>query len=251
MEIIGHRGAKALAPENTLAGIRFALTRGVDWIEFDVRTTKDGQAVVVHDRTLLRIAGDRGRVDRYSLAEVRLIATRSGEPIPTLNEVLDVIGTKAKINIELKDTASAVPVATAIHQRIVAGRSAADFLVSSLRVKPLRKLQSLDPTIRLAYLHTIWPFRFMTMPGLRLYAVGFFGLIAPRLALRLAKEADLWIYVYTVNHKDIARHFEQRGVDAIITDTPQAFKPLWPIVLRWLLAVMVAIGSLLLISYIV
>ncbi len=62
MEIIGHRGAKRLAPENTIVGIKLALQRKVEWIEFDVRATKDGRLVVLHDRTLLRVAKNHRRI---------------------------------------------------------------------------------------------------------------------------------------------------------------------------------------------
>jgi glycerophosphoryl diester phosphodiesterase len=248
MEIIGHRGAKGLAPENTLAGITFALNRRVDWIEIDVQSTKDGETVILHDRTLYRIARDRGRAKRYTLAELKKLATRSGETIPTLEEVLKLVGRRAKLDIELKDTESVSAVIKAIELEVANGRLMTDFLVSSLTIRPLRALRRRNKQIRLAYLHRLWPFTFLLLKSLRLSAVGFFGMVAPTQAIQLAKKRGLWVMVYTVNHKAIAERLAKKGVDAIITDTPQAFRPLTPIVLRWIIGALI-IGGLLLLAY--
>ena len=72
--IIGHRGASALAPENTLAAFRRAINDGADGIEFDVRLAKDGVAVVIHDATLERTTGSiRSRVSQLTAAELNAI----------------------------------------------------------------------------------------------------------------------------------------------------------------------------------
>lgn len=247
MQIIGHRGAKGLAPENTIAGIKFALRRRIDWIEFDVRSTSDGVVVVIHDFTLVR-TGKRGkRVHDCTLEELQAIATRSGETIPTFAEVMAVIKDKAKINVELKDTASARAVTEEINRQVALGRPVEDFLVSSLFVKPLRRMKRLNAKIPRAYVHTLWPLTFLALPGLKLKAVAFFGMAAPKFVIRMAKRKGLWVYVYTINHAHLARRFEKRGVDAIMTDRPDAFLSLWPVVLRWVVGAVL----LLLLGYVV
>src|SRR5882757_10846072 len=66
--VIGHRGAAACAPENTLAGLRKAKALGCRWVEFDVRLTADNQPVLLHDNRLERTTDGRGRVSALSLA---------------------------------------------------------------------------------------------------------------------------------------------------------------------------------------
>ena len=249
MQIIGHRGAKGLAPENTVAGIRAALKRQVDWIEFDVRVTHDGALVVVHDRTLLRIAKQLHKVRHYTLAQLKAIATQSGEPIPTFEEIMAAIGTKAKIDIELKEKGAAPQVIAEVNRQVAAGRSYDDFLVTSLRPRLLREMQRLEPRIHVGLLQGAWPLAFLTLPGLRLSAVGFYHLVAPRAAIKLAKRAGLWTFVFTVNQRTEATHFEQLGVDALITDVPQQFKPLWPWLLGSLAAGLVVASLFAVIAY--
>ena len=93
--IIGHRGAAAHAPENTLAGFRIAKSLGCAWVEFDVRLTADGAPVVCHDDRLARTTGARGRISKLPLAAIRQLdagswfaASFAGERIPTLRAAL-------------------------------------------------------------------------------------------------------------------------------------------------------------------
>jgi glycerophosphoryl diester phosphodiesterase len=108
--VIGHRGAAAHAPENTLAGLRRAKALGCSWVEFDVRLTRDGELVLFHDARLDRVCGSGGRVAALSLAAirghdagVRFAAAFKGEPVPTLAEAIGVLGELGLgANIEIK-----------------------------------------------------------------------------------------------------------------------------------------------------
>ena len=98
MQLIGHRGARFEAPENTLAGFRHAIELGLSAVEFDVRVTRDNELVVIHDATVDRTTDGTGEVSSFSLAELRELDARaefSDWPevcqIPTLSEVLDVV----------------------------------------------------------------------------------------------------------------------------------------------------------------
>ncbi len=88
MKIIGHRGAAGLAPENTIAAIRAGIDAGADAIEFDIRLTSDGEFVLVHDISLLRIVGTNTIVSDLPVSDLRIMKTISGEKIPTLVEAL-------------------------------------------------------------------------------------------------------------------------------------------------------------------
>src|SRR5208282_785001 len=93
--VIGHRGAAAYAPENTLAGFCVAKSLGCAWVEFDVRLTADDEPVICHDDRLDRTAGVRGCISKLPLAAIRQLDAGSwfggsftGEHIPTLDEAL-------------------------------------------------------------------------------------------------------------------------------------------------------------------
>jgi glycerophosphoryl diester phosphodiesterase len=109
---IAHRGASAECPENTLAAVRRAIELGAPMIEVDCRLTRDGAVVLLHDDTLERTTNGRGRVEELSLREVRALDAGSwfgrafrGEPVPTLEELLECVGDAAALNLELKGDA--------------------------------------------------------------------------------------------------------------------------------------------------
>ncbi|WP_421875558.1 glycerophosphodiester phosphodiesterase [Marinoscillum sp.] len=109
-DIIAHKGASGVAPENTMAAFKLALDMGVDMIELDVRNTHDEEIVVIHDATLDRTTDGTGLVHDYTLEEIRELdagswfgnAKYAGEKVPTLKEVLDLIDGRCKVLIEIK-----------------------------------------------------------------------------------------------------------------------------------------------------
>jgi glycerophosphoryl diester phosphodiesterase len=113
IEVIGHRGAAGLAPENTLASFRTAMELGVDAVEFDLHVSRDGELVVIHDDTLDRTTTGTGRIEDLTLEEIRRadagvkFAPRfQGERVPTLREVIELVKTlgrpELRLNLELK-----------------------------------------------------------------------------------------------------------------------------------------------------
>ena len=106
--IFAHRGASAHAPENTLAAFELALVQNADAIELDVKLSADGRAVVIHDSTVDRTTGSRGRVKDLSFQQLRSLDAGSffsekyrGEKIPLLEEVFEAVGKHTFINVEL------------------------------------------------------------------------------------------------------------------------------------------------------
>ncbi|RNI23494.1 glycerophosphodiester phosphodiesterase [Rufibacter latericius] len=109
VSVIAHRGASGLAPENTLASVKKALETDADFIEVDVHQSKDQEVVVIHDPTLDRTTTGTGRVEDFTLAElkkldagIKLDSAFAGERIPTLAQVLRAVKGKKKLLIELK-----------------------------------------------------------------------------------------------------------------------------------------------------
>jgi len=110
MRRIGHRGAKGYEPENTLLSFSKALQLNVDMIELDVHVCKIGDVVVIHDETVEGTTNGTGRVADMTLDDLRKLNADKGQRIPTLQEVLDLVDRRAKVNIELKEEGSVRPV---------------------------------------------------------------------------------------------------------------------------------------------
>ena len=106
-KIMGHRGAPVDEPENTLRSFSRALAVGVAAVELDVQLTKDGRLAVIHDETLDRTTNGRGLVQDFTLAELQRLDAGRGEPIPSLDEVYDLIRGKAHLVVELKQPEAA------------------------------------------------------------------------------------------------------------------------------------------------
>lgn len=107
--ILGHRGASAYAPENTLPAFALALEQGADGVELDVHLSKDGELVVMHDERVDRTTNAKGFIKDMTLAELRSLDASCGMPeyrgvgIPTLSEVYGLFqGSDKLINVEIK-----------------------------------------------------------------------------------------------------------------------------------------------------
>jgi glycerophosphoryl diester phosphodiesterase len=102
VNIVGHRGAAAEEPENTLRGFQRGLDAGVAGMELDVQLTKDGRLAVIHDQTVDRTTNGRGWVRDFTLGELQKLDAGTGERIPELAEVADLVRGRAFLLVELK-----------------------------------------------------------------------------------------------------------------------------------------------------
>ena len=111
--IIAHRGAKAHAPENTMSSFQLAVESKADGVEFDIKLTKDGQIIIIHDLTVDRTTDGKGKVEDFSLSELQKLDAGkffsekfAGEPIPLLSDVLKNLPSHFIINIEITNYGS-------------------------------------------------------------------------------------------------------------------------------------------------
>lgn len=155
MLILGHRGApgKKLA-ENTLPAFRAALEQGADGIELDLRLSKDGELVVVHDANLHRIAGDAHKTAELTAQELACIPLRHAGCILTLNEVTAAIHEPAYLDIEIKHHAAVGPLAaklktsTGLRERCI---------VSSFYPRIIKQFKKECPDVKVLGLVARWP----------------------------------------------------------------------------------------------
>lgn len=224
MEIIGHRGAQGLAPMNSRASILAAINSGADWIEFDVRHTKDGHVILSHDTHTGRVTLWPRVVSRTTLAKLQSLKTRKKEPIISITDAFVTIGSKAKINVEIKSKGCAETVVDHIERMVKAGANYDRFLVSSFKPERLREIHRLNDHVPLALLHGTKPLAFLKLRALRLSAVGFWYKRLPQEAIAQAKVRGLKVFAYTVNNPDVAKKLAANGVDGIVTDRPDKIK---------------------------
>ena len=221
MLVIGHRGAKGIAPENTIEAMQAAVACGVDGLEFDIQLTSDNIPVVIHDKNLHRTHGVRASVAQHTLRDLRELTP--DKPIPSLEDVLDLFWGEIYLNIEVKSKGTGLATAKLIQQKYVKQPSDWDnCFISSFHYRELRAVRGHSPRANLAMLHNRNPFTFLAYQRqLNLSAIGFHRLYVNQLAVEIAKKLRLFTYAYTVNRPRGAVLLAQKQVDAVITDLPE------------------------------
>lgn len=256
--VIGHRGFRGIAPENTLAAARAALAAGADMWELDVAASSDGTLVVLHDDGLGRTTDAAKRypdrapwtVYSFTAAEIasfdagswygdsdpfgQVAAGRvsradldgfAGSRIPTLAEALDLTGRAGwRVNVEIKD-ASGYPcdawIAERVAEAIVATGLAGSALVSSFNHDYLRRVKAAAPGIATGALvetPSDDPVRLLGDLRADAYHPGLEGL--ERATVEAARNAGYGVNVWTVNEKADMRRLLEWGVSGIFTDFP-------------------------------
>jgi glycerophosphoryl diester phosphodiesterase len=238
--IIGHRGASAVAPENTMAAFREAIAAGCDGIEFDVRLTSDGVPVIIHDNTLRRTAGLTARVADLTWAEIKQVDvgswfTRGGksfanETVPSLKELLTLLDTNSLlIVLEMKCEwrSEHLPLAEACCRLVNEHSLKERVIIECFDLAALPIVKSIDPEIKTAALfEPAFSISDQRMIDKALEAGA--SVLAPhhRLArqslVEKAKLAGLQVAVWTVDDPSWIAHARSIGVDALITNDPAA-----------------------------
>jgi glycerophosphoryl diester phosphodiesterase len=234
--VIGHRGAAACAPENTLAGLRKAKELDCCWVEFDIRLTADSQLIMLHDERLERTTDGRGKAGMMTLDGVRRYDAGyrfgedyRGERIPTLAEAIGVLSELGiGANIELKAArgrATEIGEATAALLSRMWPRDLPSPLISSFLPEALSALRTCDPTIARGLL-------FRAVPGnwrIRVERLGCATIHADHHRLHPAlvaeiREAGYALLAYTVNDPARARTLLGWGVTSVFSDIPHIIR---------------------------
>lgn len=205
--LLGHRGARRYAPENTLAAFDLALEHGADGFEFDVRCTRDRQTIVCHDPKFNQLT-----LRRSTLKRVQQSCLRPNEVPSCLEDVLDRYHSNAFLNIELKVRGLEAVVARAIKRS-----RPRNYFVSSFLPGVIGRLHEMDRSLVLGTLaQTRWQLRrWRHMPTH--YVVPHFRLLSPELVEK-AHAVGKQVITWTVNDAQQMRHIIEMGVDGIISD---------------------------------
>jgi glycerophosphoryl diester phosphodiesterase len=226
MQIIAHRGASGLAPENTLKAIRLALALGAQAIEIDVQQA-DGELWVFHDRRLERCTNGGGVLTAQSRAYLAGLDAGEGEPIPTLWQVMEAIAGRAELHIELKGAHTADEVAMLTRRaEALLGFTPAHWVVSSFHHPELARFAALRPEIRLGALTATIPFTLAEFAAeLGAWSLNCDVDFVDAALVMDAHRRGLKVLVYTVDHTADLAALVAMGVDGIFTNRPDRFLP--------------------------
>lgn len=219
-DVIGHRGAMGLEPENTLRSFDKALKLGVNGVEFDVQNIH-GELLVFHDESLERTTNGKGKLLNHSVEALRKLDAGKGEQIPTLAEVVELIGDQAFINIELKglDTASLVMDLVKLLDKKRFKKE--QFIISSYLFSELYLVHELDPEIQIGVIADDQPLIALDFAD-EVDAYSFhpsYSILDEQL-VDDAHNAGMKVYVHTVNDLDKIDQAKLMKVDGVFTDYP-------------------------------
>jgi glycerophosphoryl diester phosphodiesterase len=223
--LLGHRGARHAAPENTFAAFDLALDEGAEGVELDVRLNASGDVIVCHDRSLERVTKGRDRraIDRLSTHECKSVRLAGGEPLPFLREVLDWAKRRgACLNVELKmDGRQRVALVRAVAELCRAHALRGDILISSFSPLAVLGHRALAPNVASA-----WLLESVAAAELPWLAHTGSAALHPKHTLISAARLARWkarvprVHAWTVNDPSRARELAALGVDCLITDQP-------------------------------
>lgn len=243
--ILGHRGASAVAPENTLAAFSRAIREGADGIEFDVRLSRDGVPVVIHDATLNRTGLVSGSVGELTAAELQRIdvgswfAKRaggnrfSGERLPTLAAVFDLFATgKGVLYVEMKCGVDEAPrLASAVVRQLSEQKMRERVVVESFDLTAIQEIKRIDPDVRTAALFEpklskpVSTIRAQTVLKLaRKHGADEIALhytLARNNILEAAKGEGFEVVVWTVDDRAWIDRARAYGIKALIANNPR------------------------------
>jgi glycerophosphoryl diester phosphodiesterase len=236
---LGHRGASAYAPENTLTSFNLAFDMGANGVELDVSVTKDGVPVVIHDNRVDRTTDGQGAVSEMALLEVKRLDAGAffgtkfrGERIPTLAEVLDGPGRRGIVNIELKSgRLGNVGLETAAIAKVIEETHASDrVIVSSFNHFALSCIHTIDPRLPLGFLYfDRAPVSFAYLKSHPLVQPTAlhprFSVVTPWL-MQWAHQRGYKINTWTVDDIDEMHRLISMGVDSIMTNKPDVLSQL-------------------------
>lgn len=222
------------APENTLPAFKQAVDLGADGVELDVRLSRDGVPVVIHDAWVNKTTDGTGPVRSKRLVELRELdaggyfsARFSGTLIPTLDEVLEEVGPHLLINIELKGKGPDSKLVEAVVDSVTRHGMASRVMFSSFDLLLLRQARRLAPNIPLGYLYV----SDLLFPQAREWLAGSIVgrheahhphfLSVDERYVAWARNSRCRIHVWTVNHIEDIRRMCVLGVDMIMSDYPE------------------------------
>jgi glycerophosphoryl diester phosphodiesterase len=217
MMIIGHRGASALEPENTLLSIKRAMDIGVDAVEIDVHLSKEKELVVIHDATVDRTTNGTGPVSGYTVQEIKRLDAGKGEAIPTLQEVIDLIDKQVLLIIELKEQGTERSVVDLLVRNNLFDKAC----VISFWHRLVKTVKEMDGRIKTGVLLVGSPVDTCIAAHASADALVMKYTFIDRELVEMAHEKGLKVFIWNIDDRDFLKPYVDMGVDAIGTNDPR------------------------------
>ena len=234
-EVQAHRGASAVAPENTIAAFRAARDQGARWVELDVALLADGTPVVIHDVTLDRTTNGKGPLGDLVAADLAGIDAGAwfspqftGEKLSTLPQVLEALGALGlNVNVEIKQHAhhrSLAQLTETVHECLRNRPSGVEVMISSFDAECLKAMHRLDPSYELAMLWSELPADWLDqVAAIPASAIHLHYRALSFNVLDRAREHGIVVRCWTCNDPAQMAPFWEAGLGGVITDDPKLF----------------------------
>jgi len=214
---IGHRGARAYEPENTLRSFQKAIELGVNAVELDVRRTRDDQLVVIHNANVNKTTDGNGSVNELTLNEIKGFVTKKGEKVPTLEEAFQFLGKRVTILVELKETGIEEQVLNLVHKKGLTE----NIIIISFHEDTLRKVRELDSEIVTGLIYVRHKNPVQTALDLNSKYLLPLYRFTHSANVRKAHDNGLKVIVWTINTAEEVAEYKKKGVDGIASDKPE------------------------------
>ncbi|RLF16017.1 MAG: glycerophosphodiester phosphodiesterase [Thermoprotei archaeon] len=212
--VIAHRGASAYEPENTVRSVLKAVEMGVDAVEVDVRLSRDGVPVVVHDEDLWRVARVKVKVRELSLSQLKRLDVGKGEAIPSLSEVIAAVKDRVGLVVELKEEGLEALVVDLL-------RGLGDVMVTSFIHRAVKRVKGYERSLKTGVIFTGLPIKVVDL-ALEADADALFprrDFVTPEV-VDSAHEHNLAVYPWTVDDPEEVVRLARMGVDGVVTNRP-------------------------------
>ena len=231
MRIIGHRGARGEAPENTLGGFQYIHDLGIRAVEFDVRQLKDDELVIMHDDNFLRTTGIDKNIYQCSISELQSynqasiwLDWKNFEVTPNLQHALNIMKDFEHIEVEVKAVttrAEAEKLVLELQKQLHGFEQTA--VITSFDVKIHQTLKQQYSTFKRGLLieQDIKERAIEQALELGCCQIGWMNALATDEIIQATQQAHLNISVWTVNDIERAKHLQSLGIDGLITDFPK------------------------------
>jgi glycerophosphoryl diester phosphodiesterase len=218
VSIVAHRGASAYEPENTIKSFERAFQLGADFVELDVRMSKDGVLVVIHDEAVDRTTNGSGLVRELTLRELRLLDAGRGEKIPTLKEVLELFKeTKHRFFVEVKEPG----LEEKLLKDLIEQQAEDRVVITSFYHTAIKKMSERRKNIKCGVIFACQP---VNPENLATHAKA--SILLPKLEyvnaemVSRAHKNNLNIIPWPINNENDAKKMIDLNVDGIVTDKP-------------------------------
>ena len=214
MQVIAHRGASFLEPENTIRSIERAVKMGADFVEVDVRKSKDNKLVIMHDADINRTTDGKGLVKDHTVQELKNFDAGKGETIPTLDEVIECVKDRIGLVIEIKEPGTEGKVLEKIDEN-----NLENVILTSFYHKSIKNTRKMNPSVDAGIIFTCQPVDVNQMASNACA-----NIIFPSYRymnedmVKQAHENGISVYPWTVDDKGMFEKLVEMGVDGIVTN---------------------------------